>query len=289
MLNRLSIAALIFVTLPAFATISILGNAAKKGHVEEVQKLVSSGADINERDTLGQTPLMLAIIADQRTTVELLVELGADVNLQDKNGNTAMHHAISGGQIYYVKFLSGHGARMRIPNRDKRDARQLADKLASGARATDAAQQILEFVKQASAAEPAPASTAAATPIPDDEVRRPYTDSYRNYDITPEKFYEAAYRALVRRGWKIERNEQTRLVGYMEKYGEQYKVQVRLIADIVDIRYVDGYGSALRRGWLKNLGKDIKIALMPLYNKNKAPPPSAIAPTPSAAADLQPN
>jgi ankyrin repeat protein len=52
--------------------------------------LVKNGADINARDTNGDTPLLLAAFYQKLSNTKLLIKAGADVNLQDKKGDTAL-------------------------------------------------------------------------------------------------------------------------------------------------------------------------------------------------------
>jgi hypothetical protein len=59
-----------------------------------VESLLSSGADINARDDLGCTPLMMAAAFNFNATIaELLLEKGADLYAQDNQGWNALDHA----------------------------------------------------------------------------------------------------------------------------------------------------------------------------------------------------
>jgi ankyrin repeat protein len=87
-----------------------LSDSASRGDIARVQKLVSRGANINETDSAGQTPLMHAISKKQTKTAIALVNMGANINLRDKNGNTALSHAISDGNRELVVFLLEKGA-----------------------------------------------------------------------------------------------------------------------------------------------------------------------------------
>jgi len=57
-----------------------LMRAALHGRVDEVRRLLNAGANVNERDDLGLTALMLAAGADQLDVVKILLEAGADPN-----------------------------------------------------------------------------------------------------------------------------------------------------------------------------------------------------------------
>ncbi len=100
----------------------------------------------------------------------------------------------------------------------------------------------------------------------------------RNYEVTPQVFYEAAYRALLKRGWKVETNEQTRLVGNLSEGDDLYKVEILYAGDIITVRFVEGYHHPFKRKWLKNLAVDIRQEILPLKKKAHVVPP---APTPA--------
>lgn len=121
--------------------------------------------------------------------------------------------------------------------------------------------------------------TAAAEPIAnsaeDFDVARRFAMNIKNYDVTPKIFYEAAYRALIKRGWEVELNESTHLVGKRTtKYDEVYKVDISWVGDIVTVAFVPGFHKSLSRSWLKNLGSDIKQQITPYKKKIEIVPPS---------------
>ena len=53
---------------------------AKVGNIERLQKGLESGASIEKRDHLGNTPLMIAAFNKQYDALEYLCKKGADVN-----------------------------------------------------------------------------------------------------------------------------------------------------------------------------------------------------------------
>lgn len=54
--------------------------AARKGDVETLGRLLAAGVDIDDREAHGQTALMLAARIGHQPVVTFLVERGADLN-----------------------------------------------------------------------------------------------------------------------------------------------------------------------------------------------------------------
>jgi ankyrin repeat protein len=68
-----------------------LHDAAWRGDVEEIRRIVRSGADIDWRDSIGETALFGAAAWGHVDAVKLLLELGAEPNLQEATGYTPLH------------------------------------------------------------------------------------------------------------------------------------------------------------------------------------------------------
>lgn len=68
--------------------------AAREGHLESVQLLIESGADIDARAADGKDALSLAIYNGNFQVASLLVEQGADVNQTDARGFTPLFWAV---------------------------------------------------------------------------------------------------------------------------------------------------------------------------------------------------
>ena len=60
-----------------------------------VDKLITSGANINHQDEYGKTPLILATESNSPKIVNILLLSGADINIQDRNNETALDIAVS--------------------------------------------------------------------------------------------------------------------------------------------------------------------------------------------------
>jgi len=87
-----------------------LHDAAMTGDVEQLQLLISSGADVNARDMMGYTPLFYAVQGGQKKAAELLIGGGANVNARDGYGNTPLHHAAVRGHYDMCEVLVSNGA-----------------------------------------------------------------------------------------------------------------------------------------------------------------------------------
>lgn len=79
--------------------------AASRGDLESVKKLVDRGADVNARDPMKNTPLMLAAMGGHTDTAAFLLEKGADPALKQVGGMTAAHWAEAAGNDDIARML----------------------------------------------------------------------------------------------------------------------------------------------------------------------------------------
>lgn len=83
--------------------------------VIEVEKLLMSGANVNARNHLGETPL---IRAGSLNMIDLLLKHGADINAQDANGYSALHNAIHHVEVDTINKLLVNGADFNIQDKN---------------------------------------------------------------------------------------------------------------------------------------------------------------------------
>jgi hypothetical protein len=88
-----------------------LHEAAGQGQHQMVQQLLDAGADVNEPDYHGRTPLYAASCFCRQEVVQvLLAAQGTDVNAADANGLTPLYIAANAGHLEVVQQLLAAGA-----------------------------------------------------------------------------------------------------------------------------------------------------------------------------------
>lgn len=91
-------------------TPTFLGAAAVSGCSSAIDILINYGADINELDNYGNTPLMEAIAFGEVTTVKKLLDLGADTTIHSAvTSRTALDIAKASNQKKILTLLEQHG------------------------------------------------------------------------------------------------------------------------------------------------------------------------------------
>ncbi|MGO9118091.1 MAG: ankyrin repeat domain-containing protein [Desulfomonilaceae bacterium] len=105
---------------------SELVSAVTAGDTARVKELLSKGADVNERNSRGVTPLIAAAYKRNTEVAKLLVEKGADVNATTRKGITPLMAAVEARNRELVKFLLDHGADANMKEETGLNAYQLA-------------------------------------------------------------------------------------------------------------------------------------------------------------------
>ena len=79
---------------------------------EIIELLIMSGANVNQKDDLGETALTLAVRRNDVLAAELLLRAGANVNYTLPNGETAMHLAVAQNNTVMMTVLQSYGAQI---------------------------------------------------------------------------------------------------------------------------------------------------------------------------------
>ena len=93
-----------------------LCQAAKEGDFETVKALIAAGADINQANNNGYTPLWNAADRGHHKVVQALIDAGADINQANKYGTTLLGNAANRGHAEVVMRLLIAGCkRVNLP------------------------------------------------------------------------------------------------------------------------------------------------------------------------------
>jgi ankyrin repeat protein len=88
------------------ADIETLLGALYIGNIDFIRFVLQCGADVNEEDTDGRTPLIMTALNGRKDMVELLLNVGADVNKKNRWGWTPLYIATTYGYQDIVTLLN---------------------------------------------------------------------------------------------------------------------------------------------------------------------------------------
>lgn len=94
---------------PEQPTISLY-RAVHGGDIDQIERHLYWGSDINAQDAEGNMPLHVAAERGRLVVVRLLVENGADVNARNRDGQTPIFVALMAGRTQIADLLLQHGA-----------------------------------------------------------------------------------------------------------------------------------------------------------------------------------
>lgn len=95
-----------------------LGITPATAQETEVPVQSESPRDVNDRNTEGETILMLASFLGKLDEVTSLIEAGADVNAKNIMGSTALMMASQKGHAQVVKVLLNNGSEVNVKDKD---------------------------------------------------------------------------------------------------------------------------------------------------------------------------
>ena len=84
---------------------------------EQVSKLITNGADVNEKDQFGTPALVSAAGRDLPEITKILIQNKADVNIQRETGSTALMRAARNGSAGVAKILIDNKADPKLTHR----------------------------------------------------------------------------------------------------------------------------------------------------------------------------
>jgi uncharacterized protein len=108
---------------------ALLKASANCNATQVVSFLLENGANVDDRDLIDQTPLIVASQHGCKAIVELLLKAGSNIKHKNQQGETAFLSAAQEGHIDVVKALISAGADVNEPNSDGETPLQLATKL----------------------------------------------------------------------------------------------------------------------------------------------------------------
>lgn len=92
--------------------------AARRGLPLLVAELIEAGVDIHHRNMDGTNALWAAVVADNIAIAERLLSSGANLDNQNDNGATVLMYAASTGKTKWVQFLLEKGADPHLKSLD---------------------------------------------------------------------------------------------------------------------------------------------------------------------------
>ena len=109
--------------------------ACFNGHVNAVRLLLDNGADVDQANKYGATPVYAACQEGHVDAALLLLDKGADVHKASKSNRTPLHEASYNGHIDVVRLLLAYGADADLDVKDESGDTPVADAKSQGHKA----------------------------------------------------------------------------------------------------------------------------------------------------------
>jgi ankyrin repeat protein len=88
----------------------LLAYAATENWLEAARMLIRMGAEVNDRNASGETPLIMAASLNHPGMVRLLLDYGAELSWEDDLNDTALSRAARNGSMKTARILIEAGA-----------------------------------------------------------------------------------------------------------------------------------------------------------------------------------
>jgi len=98
----------------------IFDACCKNGSIRTLSAIIASGADVNQQENDGRTPLWIASWMGCIGVVKVLLATGANVNQHDNYGRTPLYIASSWGRLEVLNILIAAGANVNTRTNDGR-------------------------------------------------------------------------------------------------------------------------------------------------------------------------
>ena len=106
--------------------------AAGTGDFASIKSLLEDGRSINEQDSFGATPLLVATVAGREDMVIYLLEHSADPQIEAKDGYSLLHGAAFSGKKSLVRMMLAHGLKSAAMQQTKSPLLMWERKVARG-------------------------------------------------------------------------------------------------------------------------------------------------------------
>ncbi|CAH0046774.1 unnamed protein product [Clonostachys solani] len=163
-----------------------VGNTARlcqsivDGDVDEVKDWLSQdGADVDQRDHTGRTPLQLAVVSSTPEIVQCLVDSGARMISRLADGRTALHLAASRGSSDIIKILMEKSLQNEQADEERKDKQATTGKNATPI-ANDADESDIELLDKPDSDDDESMATESFVKIRNDE------DEHKDLDGSAE-------------------------------------------------------------------------------------------------------
>lgn len=84
--------------------------AIHRGDINQIQRQIYWGADVNQVDADGRRPLHVAAEQGRYVVVKMLLEHGVDIDAPDRQGHSALYGALMAGRTRVAQLLIDEGA-----------------------------------------------------------------------------------------------------------------------------------------------------------------------------------